>query len=190
LNAQSPPERYEIAQPIEPGQLIAVARDYQQITDVFRMMREHWGLTYKFCDDVLGFADGHTEKILGPSEQKRWGPATLHALMELFGLEFRVYIDPEAVKRMEAVWDKKQPRWFKDAKVGRISKKILEAAKPVVIQQHMKNANAARNAMLSCEHRSKIARKAAKSRWKKHRAKRVRKARAETPVQSEPVSPA
>jgi hypothetical protein len=164
------------AQPISPDQLIAVVRDYQQITNVFRMMKEHWGLTNKFCDDVLGFTDGHTDKILGPSEQKRWGPSTLHALMELFGIEFRVYLDVEAVKRMEAVWDNKAPRWFKDAKVGRISKKLVERAKPEIYSEMGKRSAVSRMSCLTAEHRSKIARKAAKSRWRKRRREKRAKA--------------
>jgi hypothetical protein len=150
-------------------EVIAVVRRHQDITEVFRLMRERLGLTLEFCDDVGGLAKGHTDKILGPSEVKNWGATTFDLFCEMFAIEFRVHVDIEAAKRMQAVWEGRKRPLYPDARIKRISKQLIERAKPHVLRDHLKTANAARNALLSCEQRSEIARKAAKSRWRKKR---------------------
>lgn len=159
------------------GEVIAVVRRHQDVTEVFRMMKERLGLTNAFIDDAGGLTDGHTDKILGPSESKSWGPTTFDLFCEMFAIEFHVHVDMAAVKRMEAVWEgRKRPAEYSETK--RVSAKLLEKAKPHVLRAHLKAANTARNAMLSCEHRSQIARKAAKARWRKVRRRIVETANA------------
>lgn len=154
-----------------PDELIAVVRDYEQITDVFRLMKERLGLTNGFCDDTLGLTSGHTDKILGRSGTKRWGHTTLHAFMELFGIEFRVYVDLAAVKRMEQVWEGRERPLFKEAKVGQISQKIMAAAKPIVLSENARLGGLVTAHMRTSEQRSEFARKAAKIRWKRAKQK-------------------
>lgn len=165
---RSMPELVAVA---DRGEVVAVVRRHQDIVEVWRVMKERLGLTNEFCDDVGGLTKGHTDKLLGPSESKKWGPTTFDLFCEMFAIEFRVHIDLDAVKRMEAVWEGRERPLYPNAQVKRISKKLIERAKPHVLKANCKRANEARNAMLSCEHRSKIARKAARARWRKRRAK-------------------
>lgn len=172
MNAQTPIEPYpEMVMVADAGEIIAIVRRHQDIADVFRLMKERLGLTNEFCDDAGGLTKGHTDKILGPSESKSWGPTTFDLFCEMFAVEFHARIDLGAAKRMEAVWEGRARPLYPDSKTKRISKKLIERAKPYVILASVKHANAARNAMLSREHRSKIARKAAKARWRKHKRK-------------------
>lgn len=175
---RSMPETLMIA---DAGEIIAVVRKHQDIADVFRMMKERLGLTNEFCDDAGGLTKGHTDKILGPSESKSWGPTTFDLFCEMFAIEFRVHIDLNAAKRMEAVWEGRERPLYPNARVKRISQKLIERAKPHVLSAHLKKANTARNTMLSCEHRSQIARKAAKSRWRKKRREKRSKPAPSTP---------
>ena len=156
-------------QPPRTDEVITIIRRHQDIVEVFRLMKERLQLTNEFCDDAGGLTKGHTDKILGPSESKNWGPTTFDMFCEMFAIEFRVHVDLKAAKRMQAVWEGRERPLYPDAKVVRISKKLIERAKPHVLQAHLKKANEARNAMLSCEHRSKIARKAARARWGRRR---------------------
>lgn len=153
------------------GEVIAVVHRHSDLIDVFRMMKERLNLTNEFCDDVGGLTKGHTDKILGPTESKNIGPVTFDLFCEMFAIEFHVKIDMEAVKRMEAVWEGRERPLYPDARVKRISKKLIERAKPHVAQQMGRAGAAKKMVMLSAEHRSKIARKAARARWRKRRAK-------------------
>src|SRR5256885_13651957 len=118
----------------ETNELVAVVRTLQDAVDVFRLMKERLALTNEFCDDAGGLAKGHTDKILGPTEERRLGYDTFALFTALTAIEFRVYVDLEAVKRMEAVWEGRKRPLYPDAKVKRISKKLIERAKPHVLR--------------------------------------------------------
>lgn len=178
----------ELVKVADEGAVIATVRTMQDAVDLFRLMKERLGLTNEFIDDVGGLTKGHADKILGPSEDKRLGYDTFALLTALTAVEFRVYVDMDAVKRMEAVWEGRERPLYPNAKVKRISKKLIERAKPHVLRDHLKAANTARNAMLSCEHKSRIARKAAKARWRKPRSK-ARSAHCEKPARSAAAVP-
>jgi hypothetical protein len=170
-----------------------VVRRYQDFVEAFRKAKDMLQLTNEFCDLAGGLVKGHTDKILGPSEIKRWGPTTFDLFCEMFAIEFRVHVDPAAAGRMQKIWEARERKAYSpDAKIGQISRKLVERAKPLVLQASGKAGGTARAIMLSPKHRSDIARKAAKSRWRKHR-KALRDARAKpagTTTPSLPAAPA
>ncbi len=157
-----------------PAETIAVVRTLQDAVDVFRLMKERLGLTNEFIDDVGGLTKGHADKILGPSEEKRIGYDTFALLTALTAVEFRVHVDMDAVKRMEAVWEKRERPLYPNARIKRISKKLVERAKPLVLKDFAQLGVAARMTVLTGEQRSAIARKAARARHRKRRKSTVR----------------
>lgn len=179
----------EVLMVAEQGEMLAVVRRHQDIVEVFRIMKDRLGLTNEFIDDAGGLTKGHADKILGPSEAKSWGPTTFDLFCEMFAIEFRVHIDLDAAKRMEAVWEGRERPLYPNAKVRRISKKLIERAKPHVFKDAASAGGIKRAACLPAKHRSDIARKAAKARWKKERAKRRSTARPARPSKASPVEP-
>lgn len=165
----------------EPAELLGTVRTLQDAVEVFRVMKERLGITNQFIDDAGGLTKGHADKILGRTGTRGIGYDTFALFCELFAVEFRVYLNMDAVKRMEQVWDEKAPRWFADPKPGRISKKILDAAEPLVFQRAGKRGREKQLAMQDAQHRSRIASKAAKSRWRKHRKRRTKRQCVATP---------
>jgi hypothetical protein len=153
--------------PPNPTELIGTVRTLQDAVEVFRLMKDRLGLTNEFIDDVGGLTKGHADKLLGRSEMKRLGYDTFALLAALTAIEFRVYVDMDAVKRMEKVWEGRARPLFPNGKPGRVSKKLIEMAAPHVAKQMGIAGAAKKMTMLSAEHRSKIARKAAKCRWRK-----------------------
>lgn len=156
-----------------PSETIAVVRSHEDITEVFRMMKERLGLTNKFCDDVGEFVEGWTDKVLGPSEAKKWGQKSFDKFSEMFAIEFHVMVNVHAAARMAEIWEGRI-RPLDLPKNKRVSAKLIERARPHVLRSFSELGNAARNAMLPGEHRSKIARKAARARWRKPRKSAVR----------------
>lgn len=141
------------------GELISVVRTHQEITELFRVMKERLNLSDEFCDDRGGLSKGHTNKILGPSQDKNWGPTTFDLFCEMFCIEFHARIDPAAVKRMETIWEKRERPPYQNK---RISKKLLREAKPVIFKETGRLGGQVRAALLTPKQRSKIARKAAR----------------------------
>ena len=153
------------------GEIIAVVRRHQDITEVFRMMKERLGLTNEFIDGAGGLTSGHTDKILGPTESKSWGPTTFDLFCEMFAIEFRVHVDLEAAKRMQAVWEGRERPLYPNAKVKRISKKLIERAKPHVLKDSGRLGGMVRCHLLSPKQRSDIARKGGRAKHRKARLK-------------------
>jgi len=101
--------------PIRSMPELPVVRTMQDVVDVFRIMKEYWSLTNDFCDEVGGLTRGHTDKVLGPSEDKRLGYDTFALFMELSAIEFVPRLNPDALKRMEAVWEKRERPLYPNA---------------------------------------------------------------------------
>lgn len=158
------------------GETVLVLRRHQDFAEIFRIMKERLGLTNKFLDDAGNFADGQTDKYLGPSATKNLGPETFDYFCEVLAIEFHARIDMDALKRMEAIYDAKAPRWFPNAKVGRISRKLIERAKPEIYRENARAGGKKRAANLPAKLRSQIARKAGKAsgRARRQKAKRAR----------------
>jgi hypothetical protein len=168
----------------EHDQVIGIVRKHADLIEVFRLMKDRLNLTNEFIDDVGGLTKGHADKILGPSESKNIGPVTFDLFCQLFAVEFHVRLDMDAVKRMEGIWEKRERPLKFYANAGRISKKLVERAKPHVLKDLAQLGVAGRMTMLTGEQRSAIARKAAKAR---HRKRRVKGARSTPSAISGPV---
>lgn len=145
---------------------LVIIRRHQEITAIFRAMKDKLNLSDEFVDLRGGLTRGHTNKILGPTQSKSWGPTTFDLFCEMFAVEFHVHVDAAALARMAKVWEpRKRPPFTNKT----ISAELIERAKPHVFKDYGRIGNAARNAMLTREHKSEIASKAARIRWKKHR---------------------
>jgi hypothetical protein len=146
--------------PPNPTELIGTVRTLQDAVEVFRLMKDRLGLTYEFIDDVSGLTKGHADKVLSRTEIKRLGYDSFAVFAKLFALEFRVYVDMESVKEMEAVWEGRKRPLFPNGKPGRVSKKLIELAKPHVFRAMGKKSAAARMLCSTVQQRIKIAKKA------------------------------
>lgn len=157
------------------GELIAVVRSFEDFADVFAMLKDRFGLTNEFLDERGGLTRGHTDKCLGRSRQKRLGPVTFDLFTAMMAVEFQVRINPEQLRSMEAVWEaRERPKYKPDCKAGRISKKILRAAKPIIFQETGRLGGMVTAHLRTPAQRSAAARKAALAKHAKLRKKRVR----------------
>jgi hypothetical protein len=112
---------------------LAIARQYQDITEVFRARRIELGLSYAFIDAAAGFSEGHAEAMLGPSAKKGWGQATFFMLCDVLAVEFHAHVDIEAAKRMEQKWEQRRAAYVRES--ARISQKLLKLAKPLILRE-------------------------------------------------------
>lgn len=147
---------------------IATIRTQDDLIEALRAAKALRGLSNEFCDERGGLTKGHVDKVLGPSRTKSLSPALFNTFAELFAVQFIMVPNPEAEARQKPKWE---GRDTSNVRVdgSRVSKSLLERAKPHVLRDHLKKANAARNAKLSCEQRSEIARKAGRARQRKRR---------------------
>ena len=116
-------------------------------------------------DELGGLSCGHCDKILGPSRSKGLSAMTLDVMLGVLALKLVVVEDPDAAARMVDRWGIRSKAHVR-ANAHRVSKKVLESAKPVIFRELSAKAAEGRKA-IPPERRSEIARRAAQSRWKR-----------------------
>lgn len=159
-----------------PSDIIATVRNSDDMIEALCTIKNRLQLSNAFLEAMGLLVEGHIDKVLGPTRAKNLSPMIFDLLCECLAVQFEMKINLDAVKRMESRWEAREQRNVRfDTRAP--SKKIIERAKPHVLRDFSALGNAARNAMLPGEHRSKIAKKAARIRWKNQRAReRVSKA--------------
>lgn len=144
-------------------------RDYAGLVAAMRAVKDYIGLSNAELESICGLTSGHVDKALGPSAVKTIGRSTFDLLCGGLAIEFEIRADPEAMRRMESRWEGRNRSQIRvDAKPPSIE--ILERAKPVIFRQNGVRGALARNAKLSPAKRSKIAKRAARARWRVPRA--------------------
>jgi hypothetical protein len=165
------------------GETIATISSYPELVEAFRTIKARLGLSNKWCDETCDFADGVTDKLLGPSQSKGIGPLSFSMFCQIFAVKFRMEIDLDAVRKMEGHWEQREEGKVAVPKT-RISKELVSKAKPVVMKQTGQIGGMVTAYMRTPAQRSEAARKAAKSRWKQVRKNRVRCRQPRTPQAS------
>lgn len=155
--------------PIQPplaGETIAVVSSYPELVEAFRTMKARLGLSNKWCDETCDFADGVTDKLLGPTGTKNIGPLAFSMFCQIFGVKFRMEIDLEAVRKMEGHWEQRE-----EGKVAfppdRISKKLVRKARPLVLKETGALGGMVRSYLLTPKQAGRISKKGGKIRAKK-----------------------
>jgi hypothetical protein len=113
-------------------------------------------------------ADGGCDKVLGPAQVKGMSVRVMFDLIELFGCRLVLQVDPDAESRMAQRWEHRSERSVRNPR--RVSKAILDRAAPLLFAALGRAGGAKRARSLTAKQRKEIARTAALSRWRIHRA--------------------
>lgn len=150
-----------------PGDTIAVIRCQDDLIEAFRKIKDILGLSNKVCDDLIGLADGHVDKVLGPTRAKGLSGFMFDNFAELFAVEFEMKINLDAAKRMESRWEQRETKRIHPP--HRVSKQMVERAKPHVLKDFATIGGKASGAKRTGSQGSEIMRKVAKRGWRKRR---------------------
>jgi hypothetical protein len=170
-------------------EVIAVVRSTDDMIEAFRAIKGQLGLSNVLCDKLAGLAEDHTNKILGPRRVKNLGPMTFDIFCELFGVEFQMVINLDAVRRMESRWEQRNNERVRTEN-RRPGREVIERVRPYVMRENGRKgglnsrasitaveatrislkANRARKRKLTKARRSEIAKNAANARHAKAKA--------------------
>ncbi len=146
-----------------PDAILATVRNQDDLVEAFRAVKAMLGMTNSQLDDLANLTEGHTDKLLGPTQTKSISPLTFNAFCWAFAVKFEMKIDIEQAKLMAEHWeDRKRKRPVEYSENSRVSAKIIERAKPSVLKEFAALGGAARHAQLTSMQSISIARKAAK----------------------------
>jgi hypothetical protein len=160
----------------EPRQ-IATVRDYAQLHAALRARAEELRLSRETIDAISGLQSGYSGKLLAPVPIKGLGPATLGPILGAMGVFIVLVEDVEMLERYAARQPKKSERF------GRHTGQDVPAnirgrgwaLLPLVTDSEFQRVMRCRQlATQGPAERKRIARKAARARWKRRRATKVR----------------
>ncbi|MGY8660944.1 hypothetical protein Q3C01_01080 [Bradyrhizobium sp. UFLA05-109] len=136
--AQRRAGRSELANPLAnvptAGETIATVTSYPELVEAFRAIKDRLGLSNKFVDDACDYADGITDKLLGPSHTKTINALSFSMFCAVFAVRFEMKVDLEAVRKMEARWEGRETRKVAPPD-SVLSKKLLDKARPIILRE-------------------------------------------------------
>jgi hypothetical protein len=145
-----------------------IIRDHAEIADGLRALQDFRGLSNEELEHLAGLARGHVDKCLGPSRQKSIGKATLNYLLSALGGQLVLMRDLRQEQTMRRRWEGRNGKQIRVVTHG-MSKVQLLQAKTIIFKQIADRLSLHRQNIAPAK-RSKIARRAAKMRWKRRRA--------------------
>ena len=143
---------------------VAVVRHYGQFLDVIRQRIDEIGITHLTLDAAAGLQTGYSSRLLlEPNPEahpmKRMGAFVMFQVMEALGLELVLRENPLVLEQIKPeLVQRRRPRML-----GRSSVLIF---RPDELRLNGLKGAAARNKNLSPAQRTRIARKAARARWR------------------------
>lgn len=149
-------------------QQLGTARTHDELVDLLAARKDELGLSHAFIDGYWGYPAGMTDKMLGPTRVKTVSRAKLDDLMMVLGVSLVLVVDPAKLAKMEQQWEKRKPGY---AHSRRVSKRTAKRARPVVWRETGYLGGKVTAHMRTPAQRSRSARHAARSRWKKEREK-------------------
>jgi hypothetical protein len=110
-----------------------IIRDYDSLIDALRAVKDHLQISNETLEEIAGLTRGHVDKLLGPSKSKTVGRAVLGLLLGGLGVRLRVEVDLEQAQKMAHRWERRRADHVREQ--TRLSKQILELAKPIILSQ-------------------------------------------------------
>ncbi|MDI3563544.1 hypothetical protein [Bradyrhizobium sp. Arg816] len=147
---------------------IATIRSQDDLIEALRAAKEMRNLSFKTLDALGDFTEGHMERVIGPRREKGMSPFVFQMLCSLLAVKLEMVFDPDQANKMEAKWEGRDTSNVRLEK-GRVSKSLLERAKPHVLKDFAKAGGKASGAMRTGSQGSEIMRKIAKQGWRTRR---------------------
>jgi len=148
--------------------IIATIRTQDDLVEAMRAAKEMRNLSFKTLDDLGGFTQGHMERVIGPRREKGMSTIVFQTMLSMLAVKLVMVPDPEQEAQMLERWEGRNASNVRLEK-GRVSKSLLERAKPHVLKDLARAAGKASGAMRTGSHGSEIMRKVAKRGWRKRR---------------------
>jgi len=154
-----------------PARMIGSPQSYSELIDLLFERKNELNLGDRALDDIIDWAPGYTQKVLGPAQVKRLSGLTLFDILGGLGLSIALFDDPK--KRCHNTELYAPRNNSKIQMLAKVSMRVINRARPEIMRQFGKanavKGNRARNLSLSPKKRSRLAKRAALVRWRKPR---------------------
>jgi hypothetical protein len=117
------------------GDVLGEARNSDEMLAIWRATRERIGLSNAHCDELANFTLGQTDKCLGPTGTKKFGPLIFTGFNWTFAIKWVAVVDADQLQIVEQYWKDRQRQVTHVRPTSRISKALLERARPIVLKE-------------------------------------------------------
>jgi hypothetical protein len=145
---------------------VLIIRDFAELADALAAMKTFRGLSNEALEELTGLTKGAVDKMLGPQRAKGIGKNSLPWLLTALAGRLVLIRDFQQEQIMRSRWEGRNHAQVR-VNANVVSKDFLARAAPVLFRRHTRAATLARLTKIPPEKRSKIARRAAKMRWKR-----------------------
>lgn len=152
---------------------IAVVQNYDDFIAGIKSRFAAIGVTYREFEATFGFASGHVGKLLGDARVRKIGPHTFDGFLEYLACDLVLVDNPERRARMEQFWQKRVRGDYSAQRQALVGKVTINRMFPVIAREMQKRSTAAKSPAT----RRRVARTAARARWKNRRKARKAKRR-------------
>lgn len=142
--------------------IVGTFHDYDGLVEGMKARMREVGMTNAKLDEVTGFADGYSAKLLGDSQVRQFTLYSFLTMSRVLGIEAVFVVNPALAKDAREHWGQPTDNRIRASKNPRIGEKVLKRVRGAVFANH---ASAIR-ARIAPEQRKANASKAGKARWK------------------------
>ena len=154
---------------------LAIVNDWDGLLAALRSRVAELQLTHEVADAISGLQPGYCSKLLAPTAIRNIGPISLGPLLGCLAVRLVIEEDLDAFRKIESRLTKRSRQKQGDAGNGMLAKKRKrrQPFAPFRRARNLPGCSAARQILNQSQgKRSRIARQAAKARWRQVRAAR------------------
>ena len=116
-------------------------RSYADLITAMRAVKNFLQLSNERVEDIAGLTRGHWDKIAGACPTKKAGPMALDALLGALAIELVPRINPEALKRVQARYQRRNEKQIRNCQP--VSQALLDKCRPIILAELTRNATLA-----------------------------------------------
>ena len=150
-----------------------IVRNFVELADALVVLKNHRGLSNEALEGLAGLGGGHVDKLLGPARVKNIGKNSLPWMLAALAGRLVLELDPEQEKLMRSRWEQRNNKQIR-VNAHPVSIAIVRRVAPIIFAELARKAAVARLQKIPQHQRIKIARGAARARWRsKHEPDRI-----------------
>jgi hypothetical protein len=150
---------------IPPGAVIGEFSDCDGLIEQLRQRAAELGLSYRLIDELAGFGENYTGKILSDTRAKQLSVSSLLAIAGVLAIRGQFVVDPAQQRRMAPLYEKRDAVKARARRRASLGPVTLKRVLPAAAAEMGRRGAASRNRKLGPETRRALARAAALARW-------------------------
>jgi hypothetical protein len=150
---------------IPPEAIVGEFADVDALIERLRERAGELGLTYRVIDELAGFGEAYTGKLLGAVRAKAMTISSMLALAGVLGVKAVLMVDAEMTARMRPRWESRDGAKVHARRQPRLGTTTLKRILPAAASEMGRRGGKSRMSALTHEQRRELGQRGARTRW-------------------------